>query len=454
LKLDVHVQGRRVATLYRERGDCVLQYEPDTAPGDFVSLTMPVREAPWRWPRELHPFFRQHLPEGQLLNLIREQCGRPLDNSDLALLVVVGSLGIGRVSVTPQGVAPGTALRPVDIGSILHGDNNADRFAALVREYACAAVSGAAPKFLAPCWPRAAGSQYTLPLDVATAGKATLCASRHLVKGSDDDTPYLGFNEFYSMRVLGRLGVARVAQTQMSDDGRALIVERFDVDEHGFALCGVEDICSLLGLPPHEKYNASAEQVLHAAKAYLLDRDTLREQIRQFGWHLLANYVVRNASCHAKNIALVYTSVEDVRFAPVYGIVTTQAYSQGRVDPPGLAVDGGRSWVPGKSLERFFNARLGIAPRVYAEMVEALCDSAVSVGHEVIAAAHGEPRWYGIAKRMLQAWDEGMTSMRCPKRGVSVAGLAPALEAASGAAAQPALRAPDVIQRAPALRKH
>jgi len=32
--------------------------------------------------------------------------------------------------------------------------------------------------------------------------------------------------------------------------------------------------------------------------------------------------------------------------------------------------------VPGKSLERFFNARLGIAPRVYAEMVEALCDSA------------------------------------------------------------------------------
>lgn len=453
MKLDVHVQGRRVATLFRERGDCVLQYEPDTAPGDFVSLTMPVREAPWRWPRELHPFFRQNLPEGELLNLIREQCGRPLDASDLALLALVGASGIGRVTITPQGVAPGTELRPLDIGEILHGDNNAERFAALARDYACAAVSGSAPKFIAPSWVRS-GAQYTLPLEAAAPGKATLRTSRHIVKGSDDDTPYLGFNEFYSMRVLDQLGVARVARTQMSDDGRALLVERFDVDEQGFAQCGVEDICSLLGLPPHEKYSASAEQVLHAAKAYLLDRDTLREQMHQFGWHLLLNYVVRNAGGHAKNIALVYSSVEDVRFAPVYGVATTQAYARPGAGVPALAVDGSRSWVPGKSLERFFNARLGIAPRAYAQMVEALCDSAVSVGHQVIAAAQHEPRWYGIARRMLQAWDEGMASLRCARHGVVVQGLAPMLEAAGSAAAQPALRAPDAIQRAPQSHKH
>jgi serine/threonine-protein kinase HipA len=454
LKLDVHVQGRRVATLFRERGDCVLQYEPNTAPSDFVSLTMPVREAPWRWPRELHPFFRQNLPEGPLLNLIREQCGRPLDGSDLALLAMVGAMGIGRVTVTPQGVAPGTELRPLDIGTLLHGDNHAERFAALARDYACAAVSGAAPKFIAPSWIRNGGAQYTLPLDGALPGKATLRTSRYIVKGSDDETPYLGFNEFYSMRVLERLGVARVARTQMSDDGRALLVERFDVDEHGFAVCGVEDACSLLGLPPHEKYNASAEQVLHAARAYLLDRDTLREQMRQFGWQLLLNYVVRNAGCHAKNIALVYTNVEDVRFAPVYGVATTQAYARGGAGVPALAIDGCRSWVPGRSLERFFNARLGIAPRAYAQMVEALCDSAVSVGHQVIAAAHDEPRWYGIARRMLQAWDEGIASLRCAKRAVAVQGLAPLLETAGVGAAQPALRAPDTIPLAPQSHKH
>ena len=59
MKLDVQVQGRKVATLFRERDDYVLQYEPDAAASDFVSLTMPVRQEAWRWPRDLHPFFRQ-----------------------------------------------------------------------------------------------------------------------------------------------------------------------------------------------------------------------------------------------------------------------------------------------------------------------------------------------------------------------------------------------------------
>jgi hypothetical protein len=29
---------------------------------------MPVREEAWKWPRDLHPFFRQNLPEGFLLD--------------------------------------------------------------------------------------------------------------------------------------------------------------------------------------------------------------------------------------------------------------------------------------------------------------------------------------------------------------------------------------------------
>lgn len=51
------------------------EYTPDTVPADFVSLTMPVREDPWRWPRDLHSFFRQNLPEGYLLDVIREEFG-------------------------------------------------------------------------------------------------------------------------------------------------------------------------------------------------------------------------------------------------------------------------------------------------------------------------------------------------------------------------------------------
>lgn len=246
MKLDVQVQAKKVASLFRDRDDYVLLYDRDAKPGDFVSLTMPVREEPWRWPRDLHPFFRQNLPEGYLLNLIREQFGPLLDGTDLSLLAVVGAMGIGRVTVTPEGVAPGSELQPLDVKDILHGDNTADHFARLVRDYARAAISGAVPKFIAPEKDTAEGVQR---LAAVPLGKPTIKTSRYIVKGSDESTPFLGFNEFYSMRVLERLGVVPVAPTQMSDDGRALVVERFDVNAEGFPVYGVEDMCGLLGLP-------------------------------------------------------------------------------------------------------------------------------------------------------------------------------------------------------------
>lgn len=448
MKLDVQVQGRKVASLYRERDDYVLLYERDAQAGDFVSLAMPVREEPWRWPRDLHPFFRQNLPEGYLLNLIREQFGPLLDGTDLSLLAIVGSMGIGRVTVTPEGVPPGTELQALDVKDILHGDNTAEHFARLVRDYARVAISGVVPKFIAPEKRGDVQRQADVPL-----GKPTIKTSRYIVKGSDENTPFLGFNEFYSMRVLERAGIVPVAPTQMSDDGRALVVERFDVDAEGFPVYGVEDMCGLLGLPPHEKYNSTTEKVLKAAKAYLLNRDNMRLQLEQLGWHLLSNYVVRNADCHTKNIALFYTSVDDVAFTPVYDIVTTQAYPRFAANPPGLPIDGRKTWAAGKTLERFFNTRVGIAPRQYTSMVETLCESAVEVGHEVIEAAKNESQWRTVAKQMLHAWNEGMESLRSPKKSVQFKGLTTAIEAAGFSAAEPPERTREVIGHSPLLGK-
>ena len=261
MKLDVQVQGKNVAQLFRERDEYVLKYNADARSGDFVSLTMPVRETPWKWPRDLHPFFRQNLPEGYLLNVIREEFGPHLDGTDLSLLAVIGGMGIGRVTVTPEGVAPGTELAPLQVEDLLTGQNSTDYFASLVRKYARAAISGAVPKFIAP--------EISSSASHAPLGKSTLRTSRHIIKGSDDNTPFLGFNEFYTMRVLERLHVAKVAKTRMSDDGRVLIVDRFDVDENGLPIYGLEDACGLLGLPPHEKYNATTEKVLNATRPYL-----------------------------------------------------------------------------------------------------------------------------------------------------------------------------------------
>src|SRR5882757_8036452 len=135
MRLDVQVRGKNVATLFRERDDYVVKYNADARPADFVSLAMPVREEAWRWPRDLHPFFRQNLPEGYLLNIIREEFGPLLDGTDLSLLVVVGSMGIGRVTVTAEGLMPGNDLQPFAVESLLTADNTAEHFADLVRSY-------------------------------------------------------------------------------------------------------------------------------------------------------------------------------------------------------------------------------------------------------------------------------------------------------------------------------
>jgi serine/threonine-protein kinase HipA len=421
MKLDVQVCGRTVASLYRERDEYVLRYLPGVEPPDFVSLAMPVRHEPWKWPRDLHPFFRQNLPEGFLLGIIREDFGRLLDGTDLSLLAVVGGVGIGRVTVTPEGTAPDADLKPIEIESLLTAETSTEQFAALVRDYARAAISGAVPKFIAPD---------ATKVDLADPlGKPTLRTSHYIVKGSDDNTPYLGFNEFYSMRVLERLNVARVAKTRMSADGRILIVDRFDVDDKGRPIRGLEDACSLLGLPPHEKYAPSMEQVLNATRAYL-PAESVRGQLEQLGWLIITNYVVRNADCHSKNVALYYTQLSDVAYTPAYDIVTTQAYPRFATNPPGLSIGGRKTWTPGKSLETFFKARLGIAPRDYARMVERTCESAVEVGREIIQAAKDEARWHDIAKQMLHAWNEGMASLRSTRRETKYRGLSEAIQAA------------------------
>jgi serine/threonine-protein kinase HipA len=98
--------------------------------------------------------------------------------------------------------------------------------------------------------------------------------------------------------------------------------------------------------------------------------------------------------------------------------VTTQAYPRFAAGPPALSVGGRQTWAPGRSLETFFKAVLGIAPRQYAAMVEQLCESAVEVGNEVIEASRNESAWRDVAKHMVHAWNDGMETLRssesCP----------------------------------------
>jgi serine/threonine-protein kinase HipA len=400
MKMAVHVVGRPVATL-ESVGDfkSVLTYREDTDPEDFVSLTMPVRTESWVWEDPLHPVFRMNLPEGYLLHVLEEQFGRHVGASPVTLLSIVGRNMIGRLQVAAPGADLNQPVVPLDVADLLQGDNSVEAFAELVRKHAASGVSGVVPKFLdAQRGPRF--SQY---------GKATLFMRRHIVKGSSQHLPFVALNEHLCMQVAAK--VVPTAQTEVSRDGKALVVHRFDVDELGRPKLGFEDFCALLGMRPSAKYETTWERIGKAVRDHVPGPGQ-RETFHHLAATILLTYALRNADCHAKNIALLYTSRADVRIAPVYDMLTTCVYADYKDSPPGISFMGKKTWQPGKNLEKFLAASFGIPPREQAALVERISDAVSDTAPLVREAMEEHPGFREIGKHMLNAWQEGVGGLR------------------------------------------
>ena len=402
MRLSVYVLGRDVATL-EQAGDfkSLLAYHASTAPDDFISLTMPVRTESYVWDDQLPPVLQMNLPEGYLLQVLQERFGPHVGASPIALLSVIGRNMVGRLQVAAPGAELAEPAKPIEVAALLKGDNSEAAFAALVREHATSGVSGVVPKFL--------DAQMDISAPLAQHQKASLVTRRHIIKGSSARLPFAALNEHLCMQVASR--VMPTAKTQVSDDGQALVVHRFDVDEHGQPHWGMEDFCSLLGLRPAAKYNTTWERIAKAVRDHVPGAQRLATH-RQLATTLLLTYALRNADCHAKNLALRYTSRADVHLSPAYDMLTTSVYAGFQHNPPGIGFMGKKTWTPGKSLQKFIAATLGIAPREQQHMVQAIGDAVTDVGPLVRQAMALHPGFEDIGKRILVAWDEGLQGLR------------------------------------------
>jgi serine/threonine-protein kinase HipA len=401
MKLSVYVQGRDVAVLEQE-GDfkSILTYHANTAHNDFVSLTMPVRTESWVWDDTLPPVLQMNLPEGYLLQVLQEKFGPVVGSSPIALLSVVGRNMVGRIQVAPPGANLDEPAKPIEVAEILQGDNSEQTFATLVREHAASGISGIVPKFL------------DTQLEQFTLGyhqKASLLTRRHIIKGSSHRLPFVTLNEHLCMQVAAK--VLPTAKTEISQDGQALIVNRFDVDENGALHWGMEDFCALLGLRPAAKYETTWERIAKAVHDHVPGERQL-DTFRQLTKTLLLTYALRNADCHSKNIALLYTSQEDVHLAPVYDIVTTNVYANYENNPPGIAFMGKKTWTPGKNLEKFIARTFGINPKEQVSIVESIAQAVSEVGPAVRVAMKDHPEFMDTGKRMLLTWQEGVDRLR------------------------------------------
>lgn len=406
MQLSVSILGTAVATL-EQSGDfkSVLTYHPHIAKDDFVSLTMPVRTESYVWDDQLPPVLQMNLPEGYLLQVLQEQFGPHIGASPFALLSVIGRNMVGRLQVAAHGADLRQSAKPVEVLALLKGDNSQEAFATLVREHATSGVSGVVPKFL---------NAQALNDDVAVGPlaahkKASVITRRHIIKGSSSQLPFVALNEHLCMQVSSR--VMPTAKTEVSDDGQALVVHRFDVNAQGLPHWGMEDFCSLLGLRPAAKYDTTWERISRAVRDHVPGAHQV-QTYRQLATILLLTYALRNADCHAKNLALLYTNREDVHLSPTYDMLTTVVYPGFQHNPPGIEFMGKKTWTPGKNLQRFIAATLGIPPKEQQRLLEAVSDAVADVGPMVREAMHQHPGFKDIGKRMLMAWGEGVEGLR------------------------------------------
>jgi len=400
VKYSVYVLGKEVATL-ESAGDfrSVLTYRGDAAPDQFVSLTMPVRTESYSWDDVLHPIFQMNLPEGYLLQILQEQFGPQITGSPMALLSVVGRNMVGRIQVAAPGADLSQPTQPIEVASLLQGDNSEEAFTELVRQHASSGVSGIVPKFL--------DAQNEQPAN--RYKKTTLLTHRHIIKGSTGRLPFISLNEHLCMQVASR--VLPTAKTEISNDGKALVVHRFDVGADGQPRWGMEDFCALLGLRPAAKYDTTWERIAKAVRDHV-PGDKQMEVFRQLTTLLLLTYAVRNSDCHAKNIALLYTKRADVHLAPAYDLITTTVYAGYQHNPPGISFMGRKTWAPGKTLSKFIAANFNLSVKIQSEIVEQISDAISDTAPQVRSAMQSHEGFSDIGARMLNEWNEGVSSLR------------------------------------------
>ncbi len=401
MKLNVHVLGRQVAVL-EQVGDfkSVMTYVPEVGPEKLVSLTMPVRTESYPWDDQLHPIFQMNLPEGYLLQVLQEEFGPVVGASPTALLSVIGRNMVGRLQVAPPEASLDEPAKPIEVAELLKGDNSEEAFSRLVREHARSGVSGVLPKFL---------DTEQKHVGIGPHKKASLLTHQHIIKGASSRLQFATANEHLCMQVASK--VLECAKTELSEDGNVLVVHRFDVDENGKPFRALEDFCALLGLRPAAKYETTWERIAKAVRNFVPGADQY-ETFKKLTAILLLTYALRNADCHSKNLALLYTSRTDARLAPVCDFFTTSVYAGYQNNPPGIAFMGRKTWLPGKTLSKFVTSNFGIPQREQKEIVEQISDAVADVSPAVRELMNGLAGFKDTGKGMLAAWNEGVSVLR------------------------------------------
>lgn len=392
MRLNVFVNGRAVATLQsHDNFEHQLAYLASADQHDQVSIQMPHRERPWSWPA-LHPFFQMNWPDVFLHSVLKNQLRPGLGAGALNLLAAVGHQLPGRVSVSNTDTAAAKLALP-DARSLLRGRSSQAKFFNLILQSIAVGLPGLALEPL---------SDDTKVLFQT----GSIYTERHIVKASSMRLPFLALNEHLCLQACYATGY-RTAMTEVSEDGQMLLVERCDSNPQSTQYQGFEDFCSLLGLPPEDRYDSSWERQARLVRDYI-DPGRVRQANEQLAVTLMLSLVLGHADQHSKSLALIYDRADDVRLAPISSMQSTLAYDVHAVRSPGLYLDSKKNWDPGTSLWRYMQQHLGLENPRQRELTDLVCTSVAGQVPAVLHHINHTPGFVSLGRSMLSQWSQGL----------------------------------------------
>lgn len=390
--------GKHAGVLDRlaQRGS-TFAYEPSAPPARAVSVTMPVRVQSWNTSFGLTPIFEMNLPEGALRErLVRRFSKATGTFDDLDLLSIVGRTQIGRIRYSAEDQRLDEEIPFQSIDEILRARRGSELFDFLLSTFAeQSGISGVQPKVMI----RGSGAAAT------PKGRQSpnIVSATHIVKLWEvEEYPELAANEYFCLKAAQTLGLL-VPHFELSDDGAALVIDRFDLADGKYL--GFEDFCVLNGFGTAQKYKGSYETRLFKRARDFLSPQDVPAALKQLYRLFVLNCAIRNGDAHLKNFGLVYDAVDDApRLAPVYDLVTTTAYVP--KDAMALTLNGSTNWPDAGELERLGQVRVDLSAREILEILEATADALTEVSQPL--RSYFNARDPELGSRILQAWETGI----------------------------------------------
>lgn len=357
-----------------------------------ISLLMPHRLEPYVG-RELLPIFQMNLPEGYLLEQLRQRLAKATPTDPMLLLALTGrEMAIGRVWVEPwQATGDNGDVTPPageSLAQILAWDGAENLFDELAQRYLMrSGISGVQPKLLVP--------------EAIPEGKLSLHTSELIVKSGGAEYPGLAVNEFVCMTIARAAGIS-VPEFFLSDNRQLFVMRRFDRTADGGAL-GFEELVVLMGRGPAQKYEGSYEQVARFVALFCAPAQRAAALAQLFD-QVALSCILGNGDAHLKNFGVLYDdpTSENVWLAPAYDLVNTTAYLPR--DALALTLGGSRRLPATRKRLLEFARRCGVTEP--ADRLEALLDAAAQGLEKHRALLETEPLVSAGLQRSVERFTE------------------------------------------------